>query len=60
MLLAEAVKTLKASVGLDHLRVTKQIQIHFTVDFINDVKEVSFQDGGKVEFTTKPTAKKFP
>ena len=31
----------------------------FYCGFINDVKEVSFQDGGKVEFTTSDS-KSFP
>lgn len=56
---AEAVKTLKASVGSTTYG-DKADPNAFYCGFINDVKEVSFQDGGKVEFTTSDSKKSFP
>ena len=53
---AEAVKTLKASVGSTTYG-DKADPNTFYCGFINDVKEVSFQDGGKVEFTTSDSKK---
>ena len=53
---AEAVKTLKASVGSTTYG-DKADPNAFYCGFINDVKEVSFQDGGKVEFTTSDSKK---
>lgn len=52
----EAVKTLKASVGSSTYG-DKADPNAFYCGFINDVKEVSFQDGGKVEFTTTDSKK---
>ena len=53
---AAAVKTLKASVGSTTYG-DKADPNTFYCGFINDVKEVSFQDGGKVEFTTSDSKK---
>ena len=52
----EAVKPLKASVGSSTYG-DKADPNAFYCGFINDVKEVSFQDGGKVEFTTTDSKK---
>lgn len=52
----EAVKALKASVGSSTYG-DKADPSAFYCGFINDVKEVSFQDGGKVEFTTSDSKK---
>lgn len=52
----ETVKTLKASVGSSTYG-DKADPNAFYCGFINDVKEVSFQDGGKVEFTTTDSKK---
>ena len=52
----DAVKALKASVGSTTYG-DKADPNAFYCGFINDVKEVSFQDGGKVEFTTTDSKK---
>ena len=52
----DAVKTLKASVG-SATYGSKADQNAFYCGFTNDVKEVSFQSGNKVEFTTTDNKK---
>lgn len=52
----ETVRTLKASVGSSTYG-DKADPNAFYCGFINDVKEVSFQDGSKVEFTTTDSKK---